>query len=235
MKRPKRCSEEGVRHIKYSRKLSTYNGKKAIFLKGVFTVTEMQKLARFLLEDNEDGWEFKNDKKRGPKCFFITGMWTEQGHCNPGDPIHPARLAGKRPEETTQRTHAFLQPFAERACTATRKHRNDLLPVLNELPQSVRVFQDFPLFMAAEGMARMHKDENDFVSFLFLMKSEGEGGELEIGGARTCFDWKVGDAILLDSALLYHATRKFQGRTKDRVVGLFIIHKSLLRVCGILP
>jgi hypothetical protein len=80
----------------------------------------------------------------------------------------------------------------------------------------------------------MHTDPNDLISFLFLIQMDANcGGGLEIGGTGNCIDWKVGDAILLDSAGLMHGTRNYTGDTDNRLVGIFIIHKNYLRINGI--
>lgn len=235
VKKPKRCKPEDIRCVKFNRMLKTEDGKTAALIKNVFSSTEMDQLARFLLEgENATAWKVHKDKTRGPKPFFITGKWIMQGNAVPGAKIHPAGKAGKRAPEICARTHTFLLPFAERTAAVLRKRRPDIVGILDALPPKARSIGDFPLFMAVQGVARMHKDTNDLVSVLFLIKSEGKGGELEIGGTRTCFDWKVGDAIILDSSKLYHGTREFTGKPLDRIVGLFIIHKSILRVCGLI-
>ena len=107
------------------------------------------------------------------------------------------------------------------------------MPILEALPVEARQFSFFPLFMATQGIACIHKDTNDVLSFLFLIKSDGTGGELEIAGTGHCFAWKVGDAIILDSSDLAHGTCEFSGLPTERLVGLFIIHKTMLRVCGL--
>ena len=96
------------------------------------------------------------------------------------------------------------------------------------------IFGDFHLFIAARGKAKMHKDRNDYLAFLFLVSAKtGQGGGLEIGGTGHSFEWKVGDAILLDSADLFHGTRQYLGDSEERVVGIFIIHKNYLIINGI--
>ena len=59
------------------------------------------------------------------------------------------------------------------------------------------------------------------------------GGGLEIGGTSLCFGAKVGDATLLDSDELLHGSREYQGDPNERLVGVFSIQKSYLRLKGV--
>jgi len=81
----------------------------------------------------------------------------------------------------------------------------------------------------------MHKDNKDMVSVLFPVEmEEGKGGQLEMGGTNRCFDWQVGDCVVVDSQHYTHGSRRFFGQ-KPRIVGIFIIHLEFLRLFGIDP
>jgi len=185
---PKLCKEENLRRVRFGTAIHTTNNKYAGLIKGAFSAKQMESLAKCLLEENADGWEDKKDPSRGDKIFFITGSWTAKGHFIPGvDKIYPAGQAGKRPLERRQPCHNALLPFAQTAASLLRRHRPELMPTLDQLPAQVRIFDLFPLFMSTQGVAKIHKDRNDFVTFLFLIKSDGTGGELEIIGTNICF------------------------------------------------
>jgi len=77
----------------------------------------MATVAQKLSETPKHLWQYmKDDWKRGPKDFYITGEWTEQGHCRPGqDTAHAAGLAGKHEKKTGEGITNFLQPYAQKA------------------------------------------------------------------------------------------------------------------------
>lgn len=80
----------------------------------------------------------------------------------------------------------------------------------------------------------MHRDRNDWLSFLFLIETEPDvGGELEIGGSSLALAWQVGDVVVLDSSKLFHGARNYMGDPKKRKVGIFIIQKSFLKINGV--
>lgn len=207
----------------------------AILIRNVYTPSEMQGLQELLACKHHTSWEWRNDQSRGPKSFFISGKWTVQGHARPGkDRLYLAGKAGKRPAIQCCQVHTSLLPLAERAAALLQKHRPDLMHILESLPEEACTVFFFPLFMATLGVANIHKDQNDLISFLFLIKSDGKGGELEIAGTGKCFSWQVGDAIILDSSALAHGTCDFFGDCpEDRMVGLFIVHKIVLRLCSV--
>ena len=81
----------------------------------------------------------------------------------------------------------------------------------------------------------MHRDMNDYVSVLVhLSTTPNCGGGLEIGGSKICLNWDVGDVIILDSSKLVHGTQCFVGDLNDRIVGLWIVHKTILRLYSII-
>ncbi len=131
----------------------------------------------------------------------------------------------------------FHQPMilaGEHISAVLRRCRDQLVPILDNIPAGEKVFGDFPLFMATCGVARMHFDRNDVVSILVLLSSPANsGGGLELGGTSKVLNWEVGDAIILDSADLAHGTRDFVGDLDERIIGLFILHKPLCRVLGV--
>jgi hypothetical protein len=229
------CPEERITDIKFPKMLHTQNGCSAILLKSVFSLEEMATLAELLTgPEHSKAWQWREDLARGPKHFFITGFWTEQGHCRPKeDVLHRAGKAGKRPASIRDPLHTMLQPYGEKAAACLRRYRPDLFPLLDSLPKEVAIFSLFPLFMATLGVAQPHLDRNDLIAVLMLVKSVGRGGALELIGLDSQLSWQVGDAIVLDSAKLVHGTRPFSGKAEDRIVGLFIVHKTVLRICGL--
>ena len=83
-------------------------------------------------------------------------------------------------------------------------------------------------------MAKIHKDFNDLVSILLLMRNNGKGGGLYLGGEDKVFFWQVGDTVILDSSKIPHGTHTFEGEPQqDRMVGIFIVHWQLLWLCGV--
>ena len=166
--------------------------------------------------------------------FFVLSVilfrWTAQGHSATGDPIHPAGRAGK-----DAASRAFLRelmaPLAEVASDLLRKYRPSVVEILPPGPDD---FGIFPLFMCPAGLSKLHRDKNDMISFLFLIRAEkGKKGGLELGGLELGLKWEVGDVIIIDSQTLPHGSRDYGGDSKERMVGLFIIHKSMLRVRGV--
>jgi len=209
-----------------------YTGRQVALLKGVWTRDSMGRLAEFLLS-YKNAWQFKLDKRRGPKYFFITGRWCAQGRFRwKKDKTYLAGIAGKLDVPNGYpEINEFVQSWGETASLLLRRKRPDLCAALDALPVEEKKFGDFPLFMAARGAAKMHKDLNDVVSVLVLIKSTPNcGGGLEIGGANMYLDWDVGDAIILDSSELVHGTREYLGNIQDRIVGIFILHKAMLRI-----
>jgi len=210
-------------------------GFQAIFVKNVWPKVSMAQLSTFL-QSYPGAWQYKVDKKRGPKYFFITGRWCAQGHFRPDiDKTYLAGRAGKLDvPEGFPEINEFVRQWGVTASALLRKFRPDLVPALDLLPEAEKIFGDFPLFMAAKGVAKMHTDINDVVSVLFVMKSEADcGGGLEIGGSNLVFDWEVGDVIILDSADLVHGTRDYLEDINSRIVGIFILHKSMLHISNI--
>jgi len=216
-----------------SARLGAEDGRFAVKMCSVFTREEMNVLADALQE--APGWEWRLDRNRGDKPFYITGDWTAQGHSRPGvDRVYPAGVAGKLEDKTGEGLSNFLSPYAIKASAALRKglkgFKPEILQDLDEMQDHNR-FGDFHLFMSAVGVAKMHKDPNDYVSLLFMIQSElGQGGDLELGGADTSLAWDVGDAIILDSSKVYHGTREYNGLGEDRLVGIFIVHKNFMRI-----
>jgi len=193
----------------------------------------MENLARLLLDDYSSAWQYIDDRARGPKKFFILGKWCQRGHHTPGiDRLYPAGAASHLPEPDVQRITGQLSNYASVASTFLQRFIPQYHELVTQLPADARPFADFPLFMAVKGVARMHRDGNDLVAFLFLIKSDGDGGELELGHTGKCLHWQVGDAVLLESSKLWHGTRSFTGG--DRVVGIFIIHRVVLKLFGLL-
>jgi hypothetical protein len=113
-----------------------------------------------------------------------------------------------------------------------KKYREKLFSLLPK--DVVNDYNAFHLFMCPRGVAGMHRDRNDYVSFLFPISVEsGKKGALELGGLGVAFKWEVGDVVILDSQTLQHGTREYEGDLNDRMIGIFIIHQSYLRKNGV--
>jgi hypothetical protein len=66
------------------------------------------------------------------------------------------------------------------------------------------------------------------------------GGALEIAGSGHAFNLRAGDICIMDSSSLYHGSRDYEGvedpstpNSSDRVVGIFILWKSYLKLKGV--
>jgi hypothetical protein len=66
------------------------------------------------------------------------------------------------------------------------------------------------------------------------------GGALEIAGTGHAFNLRSGDICIMDSSSLYHGSRDYKGvedpstpNSSDRVVGIFILWKSYLKLKGV--
>jgi hypothetical protein len=179
-------------------------------------------------------WEYKEDLRRGPKDFLITGRWNAQGHCNPHKhKDYAAGRAGKMEEKSnSDRLRNLLGPTAVRASWLLRKYRPELAHLLEYLGGGP--FGLFHLFMCPVGTALLHRDPNDLVSFLFLLRASfGCKGGLELGGLGVVLKWEVGDGVILDSRAFSHGTRDYQGVVGSRYVGLFIVHRTYLYLQGV--
>ena len=88
--------------------------------------------------------------------------------------------------------------------------------------------------MCGQGSSKFHRDPNDYLSFLFpIQVEEGKKGALELGGLDAAFKWKVGDAILLDSRLVEHGIRDYEGNPENRWIGIFLLQHPFLKAKGL--
>lgn len=198
------------------------------FRKAFFTHQSMHALATALTKSYH--WKFTHDNTRGPKHFFINGVWTQQGHARPGiDVTYPAGKAGKANDLDNQRVCDLLQPLALSASSLLRKHRPDLACLVEDIKNPYGLFH---LFICPRGLSNMHRDRNDLISFMFLIKSPDDICELELGGTKHAITWQLGDVVIIDSSKIYHGSRLLKGDSDDRLVGLFIIQKSYCRLHG---
>jgi len=209
---------------------------KCVFFKGVFTKAEMSKLAKLLKASQL--FEYKIDKTCGNKEFFTNGKWTEQAHARPGiDTPHPAGLAGKSGSDENEHIADFLKILAVKVSNLLWKYRDDVQKLVSDLDND---YNSFHLFMCPRGISKMHKDQNDLLSFMFKIQKvkSGGGGQLELGGTNLAIDWNVGDAIMIDSSQISHGSRLLnlenleKGAENERMVGLFLVQKPYLRVNG---
>lgn len=198
--------------------------KSAVFLKGIFAKEDCDKLCDVLLNEGEKLWEFKKDNVRGSKEYFTTGEWNALGHHMPSEPIYPAGKAGKAMEKNPEyysTMDKLIKDFSMKITELIKKHRPD---VFDEVGSKL-CYGGVHLLIVPRGVSKMHKDVNDKLSILVLLKSEGDGGELELGGTKLAIAWNVGDVIILNSADIWHGSRKFSGFIGDRIVADFIIKK----------
>jgi hypothetical protein len=127
----------------------------------------------------------------------------------------------------------ILKPFGAIASKLISYWRPDLLERLASIPSDEFYFGLFHLFVSTQGVAKMHKDRNDYVSFLFPISTDkNSGGGLEIGGTGQVYCWQVCDCIILDSAQLPHGTHDYLGDPKKLVIGI-LIHKTFLMCNGL--
>ena len=92
-------------------------------------------------------------------------------------------------------------------------------------------FSHFPLFMCVQGETQMHTNPNDFVSVLFPINlPQNCGGGLELPALQKVVNWKIGDACVINSADITHGSRNYCGEIGDRLICLFILQKSYLKL-----
>jgi len=100
-----------------------------------------------------------------------------------------------------------MSPFVEPATQLLKIRRPEVYSILPP-PEPEDDFGIFSLFMVAEGVADAHRDKNDMVSVVFVMKKEkGKKGGMELGGLRKGMKFEVGDVLIMDSHAIQHATR----------------------------
>lgn len=87
--------------------------------------------------------------------------------------------------------------------------------------------------MAAKGSLYSHTDLNDYISLIFVIKKVGEGGALDLVETDVMLEFEVGNAVILDSSQVVHGSRAFAGLPEDRLIGIFIIHKPMLKVLAL--
>ena len=196
------------------------------FVKNVFSTQEMENLLNVMKRC--DYWQARDDA-RGVRETTITGMWAEQGHSTPVYPLHPAGVGGKS-EECMETLNILLRKLAKILEPIIERKRPDVYEVLREHGLLDLGIGMFHLFMSPIGSCRMHKDKNDFLSVVVGITTPAAGGALEIGGSGYCFNIRCGDILILDSDSLYHGSRHYSGTPEERVVGIFILHRSVLRL-----
>lgn len=214
----------------------------AFYQPDAFDLQTMKELAEELLRS--PNWQYRDDVKRGPKYFYITGYWTATGHSRENvDKTYKAGKAGKAEltmddYENLPNSIQMLNKLSGKLIWMLEKYKPKLFQAIQNLPTKKKedfLFNCFHLFMAPRGESKMHKDIKDAVVVMFVIKmDENCGGELEVGGADACINWKVGDAVLFDSKNYYHGSRSYDGKS-ERIIGLFIIHREFLRIHGIDP
>lgn len=225
----RRCSNKVVKLERHSAFI-TLNNHKIHHFKNVFSGDKMNKLAT-ALNQQQHLFEFKIDDTRGSKKYFTSGEWLATGHCRPGiDSLHAAGKAGKTHPTITAKIDKILLNLSTTATKILKKCRPDIYQMVGEN----NYYGAFNIFIAPRGVSKIHKDSNDMLSFLFLIQSPHQGGELEIAGTNYAISWNIGDVIIFDSADIYHGSRKYNGNLNTRIVGDFIIQKTYCRYMGFL-
>jgi hypothetical protein len=211
---------------------------RAHFIKKFFTVDEMLALQSLILSCPRSYWERRSDDKRGDRRHLYTGHWKHRFF----DLTYPAGKAGKiEIKMETPILKKMLEMLGLKATQLLILKRPDVYIPLLDHGFALQDFGAFHLFMCPAGCSYMHVDKNDFVAFVFLIyieeKAGGEG--LHIGGCGVNFNLRIGDAVLLDSDVLWHGSETYEGEeniadiTKhDRLVGLFIIHRKYMGMKG---
>jgi hypothetical protein len=206
---------------------------KADFLKEVFSKEQMKEL-EVKIRNNDHLFEKAEDTTRRNYSLFI-GHWASRNYHKPGNPVYPAGKGGWSDFLAEEPIfHYLLENLGERATEKMKENRPELfLPLIESGWRGS--YGMFHLFTCVKGASKYHIDRNDYVAFLFLI-SNGETcierckGGLELKDAKRCFNWKVGDAVILDSRTLTHRARHFQGNKKERLVGVFIIIENILKL-----
>jgi hypothetical protein len=181
-------------------------------------------------EEEEDDDLFETtDPNRGNAQMFV-GLWAHKNNHRPGNLVFPAKKGGKFEYYRDEPYFTpFLEVLGEKITLLVMQHRPDLFLPLDKYGWR-GFFGMFHLFMCGRGAVKFHRDCNDYISVLFLIKfpKEAKGGGLQIKEAKRCFNWGVGDIVIMDTHLS-HGTRHFQGEKKDRLVGIFLIQWKYLR------
>lgn len=209
---------------------------KAHYFPRLLDVSKLQHLG-VLLKKEESFWKFRKDSRRmsshDGRRYFIAGRWAAVGHSREGvDAAHWAKPGGDISQLNPELLQ-LLKEFWEIASLQVEKYRPEMREILQKFSFS-DIFGLFHIFFAVGGTTKLHQDPNDFLCFVFPIEMESDvGGGLEIGGTSVCFQAKVGDATLLDSDVLQHGVREYQGDPHARLVGIFSIQKSYLRLKGV--
>jgi hypothetical protein len=211
---------------------------RAHFLKAIFSESDMLELKEAIYSCPSKYWEIKSDK-RGYRRFLYSGFWNAQGQKK----IYGAGKAGKLELDTqTPILRSILKRLGEKATELVLLKRPDVYISMKEAGKLDNEFGIFHMFMSPAGGAGMHKDNNDYISCIFKIHQEQDtkGGGLEIGGAKICFNLKVGDVVIMDSDSLWHGTRGYQGNEvveisskTDRLMGIFLIHRTFAGILGV--
>lgn len=207
------------------------------YFRKCFTSQKMATLRRLMLSESKF-WTEKLDPSRSLessslRSYFLAGRWTAQAHDRPGvDSIYWAGSGGSINNFESECTLPFLEKLAAKASSKLCRFCPELCSKLDSVPYR-DVFGYFHLFMGTAGGSKMHCDRNDLISFLFMIdRSPGPSGGFELGGTDVVFKFDVGDAIILDSCAFPHGSRGDVFSMSNRLVGIFVIHKSMMRILG---
>lgn len=179
----------------------------------------------------------QKDKRRSDgednRRYFVAGRWAAVGRSRAGiDKPHWAKPGGDISNMDPELL-VLLRHFGEVATGLLARYRPDIVEILRRFSFE-DVFGLFHIFFSPKGATKLHRDPNDFICFVFPVEAEDNlQGGLEIGETSVCFQAKVGDATLLDSDELLHGSREYRGDPSKRIVGIFSIQKSYLRLRGV--
>ena len=210
------------------------------FLKNVFTPSEMKELQDALFAANY--WE-SGDCKQGRRAIAYSGHWNAQAHFDPDfDQPYGAGI-GRKVEERLENPilQGILESLGQKVSGQLRKYRKDIVIPLEEERLENLDFGFFHLFMCACGASLPHTVDNDFVSCAFVVNigKKTVGGGIDFPDLKLSLNLRVGDLLIMDSDVISHGSFRYQGSEDpinptldDRLVGLFVIHRSYLKLLG---
>lgn len=200
------------------------------FIQSAFSVEQMDEV--YTESMNLRLWQNVSDRTRGVNGTRLkAGVWTEEGH-------HFKPLFRGYTRSTTQTKRAVLDRELPQILTL-------LQPLSFKLSQFIPnsfcgnlvagidfehmnlPFNIFSMAFLQTGISdKLHVDRNDYISCLVMVRGKDEGVILN----NVVFKLNVGDALLFESDKIRHKT--YQSSCDDRLVLIFVLHKTVLRHFG---
>ena len=209
-------------------------------MKGIFTSKEMKELQQALFKVNY--WELKNCKQ-GQKVIAYSGHWNVQAHFDPEkDRSYGAGVGGKIEEKLENPVlQSILENLGIKASAELHRFRKDIVIPMEEENLTNLDFGFFHMFMCACGASFDHIDDNDFVAGAFLINigKKTVGGGIDLPNYKLSINLRVGDLLIMDSNTIRHGSFRYDTfensenpTVDDCLVGLFVIHRSYLKLLG---